>query len=114
MSYDIKLADRLRERLSEIPGLVLEEKGMFGGLAFMVNGKMCMNVSGENLMCRFDPSLTPLLAEKTGFVPMVMKGKELSGYCYVEPVGFRYNKDFEYWVKLCLDYNETAKASKRS
>jgi hypothetical protein len=43
---------------------------------------------------------------------MIMKGKELKGYCYVNPIGFWSKKDFEYWVDLCLDYNGKAKSSK--
>jgi hypothetical protein len=86
---------------------------MFSGLAFMVNDKMCINVSGEKLMCRFDPKLIACLAEKPGFLPMIMKGKQLKGYCYVEPIGFERKKDFEFWMELCLDFNEKAKSSKK-
>ena len=46
----------------------------------MVDGKMCINVSGDNLMCRFNPALQKEIAEKTGFEPMIMKGKGLKGY----------------------------------
>jgi TfoX/Sxy family transcriptional regulator of competence genes len=113
MAYDIKLADRIREYLVKFPRLKINEKEMFRGIVFMVNGKMCVNVSGENLMCRFDPALYPEVAEKDGFNPMIMKGKELKGYCYVSPSGYKSKKDFEYWVNLCLDYNERAKASKK-
>lgn len=113
MAYDAKLADRVREYLFLFPKLKIDEKKMFGGLAFMINEKMCINVSGENLMCRFDPDLTQDLSEKTGFMPMVMKGKELKGYCYVEPKGFKNKKDFEYWINLCLDFNDKAKSSKK-
>ena len=86
---------------------------MFRGLVFMVNGKMCINVSGENLMCRFDPDREEEVAEKAGFQPMIMKGKTYKGYCFVNPVGFKSKKDFEYWINLCLDYNKKAKASKK-
>lgn len=79
----------------------------------MVNGKMCINVSGENLMCRFDPALLEEVAEKTGFEPMMMKGKQLNSYCYVTPEGFKTKKNFEYWVNLCLEFNAKAKASKK-
>ncbi|MBL7921986.1 MAG: TfoX/Sxy family protein [Bacteroidia bacterium] len=113
MAYDTQLADKIREYLAAFPKLKIEEKEMFKGLAFMVNGKMCVNVSGENLMCRFDPSLQEELAEKKGFLPMIMKGKELKGYCYVEPEGFKSKKDFEYWINLCLSFNDKAKASKK-
>ena len=113
MAYDIKLADKLRAYLAKFPELNIEEKKMFRGLAFMVNGKMCINVSDNNLMCRFDPERTDEIAERKGFLPMVMKGKQSQGYCYVEPDGFSNSKDFQFWVNLCLAFNEQAKASKK-
>jgi len=112
MAYDTKLADRIREFLAQLPNLQIEEKKMFRGLTFMINGKMCINVSGEKLMCRFDPKLTQDVAEKNGFLPMIMKGKEYHGYCYVEPTSFKNKKDFEYWMNLCLGFNDRAKSSK--
>lgn len=113
MAFNIQLANRIREYLFKNTDLKIEEKKMFGGLAFMVDGKMCVNISGENLMCRFDSSFENEIAEKIGFEPMIMKGKEMKGYCYVNPEGFKYNKDFEYWVNLCLSFNEKAKSSKK-
>ena len=113
MAYNTQLADRLREILAQEPHLQIEEKKMFGGLAFMVNGKMCINVSGDNLMCRYDPNLKGEVAEKIGYLPVIMKGNEISGYCYVEPEGFRKKTDFDYWVNLCLDFNDRAKSSKK-
>jgi len=113
MPYNTQLANRTREYLATIPGLHIEEKKMFSGLAFMVNGKMCINVSNDNLMCRFDPALHDEIAGRKGYMPMMMKGKELKGYCYVNPIGFNSKSDFEYWIKLCLDYNAEAKSSKK-
>jgi hypothetical protein len=113
MSYDERLADRIREYLFRFPRLKIEEKEMFRGLTFMVNDKMCISVSGLNLMCRFDPAFHEEVAERSGFEPMVMKGKDLKGYCYVHPGGFKARQDFEYWVQLCLDFNERAKSSKK-
>ena len=66
MTYNIKLADRVREYLAEIPNLEIEEKEMFSVLNFMVNGKTCICVRGEDLMLRFDPALQEELAEKCG------------------------------------------------
>ena len=113
MAFDIKLADRIREHLSEINELKVEEKKMFRGMTFMVNDKMCISVSGENLMCRFDPNLQEQVAEKIGFQTMIMKGKKFKGYCYVKPSGFKSKKDFNYWLDLCLDFNKRAKSSKK-
>jgi TfoX/Sxy family transcriptional regulator of competence genes len=113
MPYSTKLAERVRTYLDRIADLRIEEKEMFRGLAFLVNGKMCVNVSGEDLMCRYDPELEHEVAERTGFQPMIMKGKQLRGYCYVNEEGYKSKTNFEYWLKLCLDFNEKAKASKK-
>ncbi|MBX2966706.1 MAG: TfoX/Sxy family protein [Cyclobacteriaceae bacterium] len=113
MAYDHNLAARVREYLSEIDELQVEEKAMFGGLAFMINKKMCINIGDDMLMCRFDPTLTKELSTRPGYLPMIMKGKEYKGYCYVESAGYKNKKDFEFWIKLCLDYNDTAKSSKK-
>jgi TfoX/Sxy family transcriptional regulator of competence genes len=114
MAYSLELADRIRNYLEGIPKLKVTEKEMFRGLAFLVNGKMCVNVSGENLMCRYNPKLEDEVAERNGFLPMIMKGKQLRGYCYVSEEGYRSKANFEYWLKLCLDFNKDAKASKKN
>ncbi len=113
MAYDHSLANRVREYLSEMEEFRVEEKKMFGGLAFMVNDKMCINVGDNQLMCRFDPELTEQLSERPGFLPMTMNGKEYKGYCYVDPIGYKSKKDFEFWINLCLDYNDKAILSKK-
>ena len=113
MAYDTRLADRIRDYLENIPDIEIEERKMFRGMTSMVNGKMCVNVSGQNLMCRFDPTLTDELEEKIGFLPMLMKSKKYEGYCYIEPIGLISNEDIEFWINLCLDFNEKVKPSKR-
>ena len=112
MAHNLKLAEKIRKHLSAFADLDIVEKKMFGGLAFIVNGKMCINVSGDKLMCRFDPASQTAVAKQPGFEKMVMKGKELNGYCYLLPEGFAARKDFDYWIKLCLDFNGQAEISK--
>lgn len=111
MSYDTGLADRVREYLSEIADIAVEEKEMFAVLNFMVNGKTCICVSGEKLMLRFDPKRQEELYEWSGYESMRMKGKEYKGYCYINPEGFRNKQDFDFLLKLCIDYNSVSKQS---
>ena len=92
MAYDTQLADRIREYLVQFQNLKIEEKKMFRGLAFIINSKMCVNVSGENLMCRFDPALTQDIAEKTGFLPMIMKEKNIKDTAMLSQQGLRTKK----------------------
>lgn len=113
MPYDTQTAARVRNHLSHFPELLVEEKKMFGGLAFMVNGKMCVNISGEKLMCRFDPDRTQEISLRCGYEKLVMKGKLYNGYCYVYPEGYEHDEDFKFWIRLCLDFNEKAKSSKK-
>ena len=113
MAHNQKIADRVNKYLINFPQLNIEKKKMFGGLAFLINGKMCVNVSGDNLMCRFDPKLDKEISNKKGFKPVIMRGKTLNGYCYVGQKGFKSKKDFEYWIDICLDYNSKAKSSKK-
>lgn len=113
MAYDLLIAQRIRAYLSSFPELAISERKMFGGLAFLIENKMCVNVSGNRLMCRFDPKYQNEVASKTGFQPMMMKGKLIEGYCYVHEEGFHANNDLEYWLKMCLSYNAIAKAARK-
>ncbi len=112
MPYNEKLADRLRELLAEVPEV--EEKEMFRGVTFMVNGKMCISVSGmERLMVRIDPDLHDMLIEKNGCEEVIMKGKSMKSFVYVYEEALKTKKELAWWVKIALDYNPKAKASKK-
>ena len=111
MAYNEKLADRVREALADIPDV--EEKKMFRGVTFMVNDKMCVSVSGEELMLRLDPEITEQLTEENGTRPMVHGGRHMKGFIYISEERFRNQKDFDHWIKLALDFNPKAKASKK-
>ena len=110
MAYNKKLADRIRKALS---GFDVEEKNMFGGLAFLVKGKMCINVSGDDLMCRIDPAIHDEVTQKKGCRSVFMKGREYKGYVYIDETGIKNEEDFDYWVGLALAFNSEAKASRK-
>ncbi len=111
MAYNEQLADKLREALADLPDV--EEKKMFSGVTFMVNGKMCICVSHDNLLCRVGPNKMEEATEMNGCTAMVMKGKTMKGYVYVSEEGFRTKKELDYWINLCLEYNSDAKAAKK-
>jgi TfoX/Sxy family transcriptional regulator of competence genes len=111
MAFDEKLADRIRESLENIPKI--EEKFMFGGVCFMINGKMCIGVVKNEMMCRIDPKMDEIALEKNGCRQMDFTGKPMKGYVFISNEGMKSKKDFEYWVDLCLDFNARAKSSKK-
>src|SRR5437763_1285636 len=73
VAYDEDLANRIRELLSDEPGLT--EQKMFGGLAFLINGNMSVSASGQGgLLLRVDPDQTDKLSEQRHAAPFVMRG----------------------------------------
>jgi TfoX/Sxy family transcriptional regulator of competence genes len=112
MAYNEKLADRTREIIC-LSHKNVEEKKMFGGLCFMVNGKMCVGVEQERLMVRLDPERYDEAMEKDGCKPMDFTGKIMKGYVFVDIDSLNTKKKLEYWVKLALEFNSKAKASKK-
>src|SRR5579872_3825167 len=111
MAYNEKLAARIRERLSDLPNV--EEKIMFRGVTFMVNDKMCVSVSKDELMCRVDPEIQNEALKKKNSRAVIMRGKAMPGWIKVSEEGFKNKKDFEYWISLALSFNSKAKASKK-
>ena len=111
MVYNEKLTNRVREALIGKAGV--EEKRMFNGIAFMVNGKLCMSVGDDRMMLRIDPALHESVLQKKGCHPMVMKDREYKGYILVKEDVLRNKEELNYWVQLALDFNPFAKASKK-
>ena len=111
MAINEKLTNRVREAISHVPKVV--EKKMFRGITFMVNGKMCMSVGNDELMCRIDPAMHEEVVEKEGVRTLRMKGREYKGFIYVQEDHLKTKKNLDYWVGLALEYNKTAKASKK-
>ena len=112
MAYNEKLADRVREMITESE-IRIEEKRMFGGLCFMVNDKMCIGVEKERLMIRIGPDKFDEAVEKEGCKPMDFTGKIMKGFVFIDVDVLNSKKKLEYWVKLALDYNKIAKTSKK-
>ena len=110
MAYDKRLADRIREVLVDLPEI--EEKQMMGGVAFMVNNKMCVGVIKDEMMARIDPDIFGEAIEKYGCRPMDFTGKPMKGWVFISPEGIDTVKDLEYWIALALDFNKKAKISK--
>jgi TfoX/Sxy family transcriptional regulator of competence genes len=110
MGYSEKLANRIREALAHLPKI--EEKQMMGGLTFMVNGKMCVGIIKDELMCRIDPVRHEIEIEKQGCRTMDFTKKPMKGYIMIDDSGMRTKKDFDYWINLSLDFNKKAKSSK--
>jgi TfoX/Sxy family transcriptional regulator of competence genes len=103
MPYDEDLANRIREMTGTERGV--EEKRMFGGLAFLVNGNMSVAASGRGgLMVRVPPDETETLLAREHVEPMVMAGRETRGWLRVADEGVRTKRQLQSWVTRGVDY----------
>ena len=111
MSYNEKIANKIRRSLAHLSNV--KEKKMFGGLAFMVNDKMCITAGADRIMCRIDPAIHEEVIKNKRCKPVIMKAREYKGYVHVNEDSLENKKDFDYWIGLALNYNKIAKASKK-
>jgi TfoX/Sxy family transcriptional regulator of competence genes len=111
MAYSEKLADRIRERFAELDNV--EEKEMMGGLTFMYNGKMCVGIIKDEMMCRIDPALHDDAVEETGCRTMDFTKRTMKGFVMIDESGMKTKKQFDHWVDMAIAYNKKAKSSKK-
>ena len=111
MAFNEQLNDRIREVMANHPNV--EEKHMFGGTCYMLNGKMCVGVVKDDMMCRIGPDVYEEALERRGCREMIFTGKPMKGYVFIDEDGYRSKKDFDYWVGLCVAFNKEAKSSKK-
>ena len=102
MSYDLDLAQRVREALGQRAGI--SERKMFGGLAFLVDGKMFVGISGASLMARIGHEHYQDALAMTGVREMAFTGRPMKGYVYVDPPALASGRDLEAWVSWCVNH----------
>jgi TfoX/Sxy family transcriptional regulator of competence genes len=102
MPFDERLAQRVREILAK--ECQAEERLMFGGLAFMINGHMCCGVVGEDLVVRVGPKAHEQALSQPHARPMDFTGRPMKGFVYVEPLGCRPPKRLRSWIESGLEF----------
>ncbi len=110
MAYNEKLAEQIRKALAGKKNLV--EKKMFGGIAFMLNDKMCIGVDKDDIMLRCEKEDTDELLKKKGAKVFDLSGgRPMKGWLLVSPEGTKSQKDFDWWLNKDIEGNKNASAS---
>ena len=105
MAYDEYLSERIEKVLKE-KNIPHELKKMFGGLTFMINGKMSVGIVKNELMARIGPDFYPEALNQPGVRPMDFTGKPMEGYVFVSPEGIDSDEQLEFWVNKCFAFNK--------
>jgi TfoX N-terminal domain len=102
MAYNEGLAQRIREKLQGQSKI--EEKKMMGGLCFLLKGKMCCGIVNDDLMVRvIESRYEEALAHPNGR-EMDFTGRPLKGFVFVDPPGFKAEKNLTYWLDMGVEF----------
>jgi TfoX/Sxy family transcriptional regulator of competence genes len=111
MPYDPSLADRIRSVAGSRRDVT--EKKMFGGIAFLLRGKLFCGIVGDDLMVRVGPERYRQCLDFANVRPMDFNGKAMKGYVFVGPAGCRTTKALQRWVDRGFDFVASMDAGSR-
>lgn len=107
MPYDEALADKVRRALSGTAGL--SEKKMFGGIAFLVKGAMCVGVDQSDLIVRCEKDQTDQLLTKKGVrIFDLSGGRPMKGWLLIGPEATRSAAGFKAWMDFARAWTTNA------
>ncbi|HEY0937062.1 MAG TPA: TfoX/Sxy family protein [Trebonia sp.] len=103
MAYDEVLARRIRDLIGPDPELT--EKKMFGGLAFLIHGRMAISASGAGgVLVHAGPGQTQDLLASTAATTAVMGGREMRGWLRVSAEHLGTDDDLSPWVDRGIEH----------
>ena len=105
MAYDQGLAQRIRETLDDISEF--EEKKMFGGVCYLLNGNMACGVYKDYLIVRVGPDNYANSLAKLHAREFDITGKSMKGWVMVSEDGYANDKDLEEWVRKGLGFAQS-------
>lgn len=106
VNYDTDLLDRLRELMAGQPGL--SERAMFGGVALMLDGHMCVGVmKGGGLMVRLSPDDAEAALAEPYAREMDFTGRPMRGWVILEGEGLASDADLQAWTDRAVRHVRT-------
>jgi TfoX/Sxy family transcriptional regulator of competence genes len=113
--YDAEIADRVRSALSGRDQV--REIKMFGGLAFMVDERMvvCVSGGGSDLLVRVAAERDAELVAKPG-ARRAQMGKDRSmgeGWITVDAQVLESDDDLQFWMNVSLDFHDQGSGKKK-
>lgn len=101
MAFNEELAERIRLYTASQKGI--EEKKMFGGIAFMLRGKMFCGIVKDELMVRLKQDRYEAALQQAHVREMDFTGRPMRGYVFVSPEGLRTERQLSGWVEFGIE-----------
>ena len=102
MAFDENLAQRIRQRLARRNNV--EEKKMFGGVGFLLNGNMLVGVWKDSLIVRLGPDSYEEALKAPHVKKFDITGKPMKGWVLVEPKGVEGDDQLAGWIERATKF----------
>ena len=96
-----------------LPRAGVSEKSMFGGIAFLVRGKMCCGIWKDLLVIRLSVEDGAKALRKPNVRVMDITGKPMKGWLFVEPGGYKNDEDLLGWINKALAFASSLSSKKK-
>jgi hypothetical protein len=101
MAYDESLSKRINELVKSKKGFTHKE--MFGGIAYLLNGNMCVGVHKNELIIRYDPKITEEITSNKDVRPFDITGRPMKGWSLVSNEGVK-GDGLKKWFDLSFSF----------
>ena len=104
MAYDELLAKRIDELVKGKKGFTRKE--MFGGIAYLLHGNMCVGIHKNELIIRYDPIITEEIKTDKNVHPFEITGRPMKGWSLVGSEGIK-EDGLKKWFDLSFGFAKT-------
>ena len=108
MAFNEGLAERIRQGLARRKGI--EEKKMFGGIGFLLNGNLLVGVWKDSLIARLGPEGGDEALKEPHVSEFDITGRAMRGWVLVAPEGVEADDELSGWVQRAVKFVKTLPA----
>src|SRR5262245_25897622 len=102
MAFNAALAERIRQGLAKNKGI--EEKKMFGGIGFLLNGNMLVGVGKDLLIVRLGPEGGDEAMREPRVKRFDITGRPMKGWVLVEQEGVKNDEQLNGWFRRAVKF----------
>jgi TfoX/Sxy family transcriptional regulator of competence genes len=102
MAFSEELAERIRQQLAWRKGV--EEKKMFGGVGFLLNGNMLVGVWKDSLIVRLGPEEDDEALKEAHVSEFDITGRSMKGWVLVAPQGVKDDDQLTGWIERAVEF----------
>ena len=102
MAYSETLAARIRLRLARRKNI--EQKKMFGGIGYLLNGNMCVGVWKNSLIARVGPEQYEDALQEAFVSEFDITGRAMKGWVLITPDGIEDDNQLQHWIQRAMKF----------